>query len=212
MQIHTFILGPVQTNSYLVGDPQTNKAVVIDPAWDGQILVEAAQRLGWCIEQIWLTHAHFDHLGGVARIVEMINPAPPVALHPGDRGLWGMKGGALWFGIQVDPGPEPTIDLFHGQRLHLGRSQFEVRHTPGHTPGHVIFYCAQEEVVFCGDVIFYGSIGRTDMPGGDYDTLIASIRSQILTFPNETRLLSGHGPETNVGKERKGNPFLANVE
>lgn len=211
MQIHAFVLGPVQTNSYLVGDPQTNQAIVIDPAWDGQLLVDAAKGMGWQIEQIWLTHAHFDHLGGVAKIVEMINPSPGVALHPEDRVLWGMKGGALWFGMHVDPGPEPTIDLFHGQVLHLGGSHFEVRYTPGHTPGHVIFYCSQESVVFCGDVIFYGGIGRTDMPGGDYDTLITSIRSQILTLPNETRLLSGHGPETNVGKERKDNPFLDNV-
>ena len=208
LNIHSYVLGPVQTNSYLVGDPQSKEAVVIDPAWDGKFLVDAAKQMGWRIQQIWLTHAHFDHLGGVAQIVELINPAPIVALHPEDLSLWRLKGGALWFGMQVDPGPQPTLDLFHGQILNLKGIQFEVRHTPGHTPGHVIFYCAKEGVVFCGDVIFAGSIGRTDMPGGDYDTLISSIRSQILTLPDETRLLSGHGPETNVGIERSDNPFV----
>jgi hydroxyacylglutathione hydrolase len=110
--------------------------------------------------------------------------------------------------MHIDPGPEPTIDLKHGQILRLGGNQFEVRHAPGHTQGHVMFYCPAEIVLFCGDVIFEGSIGRTDLPGGDFDTLISSIRSQILSLPDNTRLLSGHGPETTVGMERRSNPYL----
>jgi glyoxylase-like metal-dependent hydrolase (beta-lactamase superfamily II) len=133
---------------------------------------------------------------------------PPVALHPRDYGLWRVKGGAAMFGIEIEPCPEPTVDLSQFVRLHLGEEEFEVRHAPGHTPGHVVFYCAQESVAFCGDVIFQGSIGRTDLPGGNYDTLIESIHSQILTLPDDTRLLSGHGPETTVGVERVNNPFL----
>jgi len=119
-----------------------------------------------------------------------------------------MQGGAPLFGMKIDPGPEPTVDLQHGQLLNLGEFQFEVRHTPGHTPGHVVFYCSQEAVVFCGDVIFQGSIGRTDLPGGDFSTLMNSINSEILALPDETRLLTGHGPETSVGIERQYNPFL----
>jgi hydroxyacylglutathione hydrolase len=111
--------------------------------------------------------------------------------------------------MQIDPGPEPTMHLSHGQKLPLGDRLFEVRHTPGHTPGHVVFYCGSEKVVFCGDVIFWGGIGRTDLPGGDYDTLMHSIQSQILSLPNDTRLLSGHGGETTVGYERRENPFLS---
>lgn len=114
----------------------------------------------------------------------------------------------MLFGMRIDPGPEPTVDLKHGMILRLGGNQFEVRHAPGHTRGHVILYCAEEKVVFCGDVIFQGSIGRTDLPGGDFNTLIQSIRTQILTLPDDTRLLSGHGPETTVGQERRFNPFL----
>jgi glyoxylase-like metal-dependent hydrolase (beta-lactamase superfamily II) len=141
-------------------------------------------------------------------VAEGTVPMPPVALHPGDYGLWRAQGGAGLFGYHIDPGPEPTIDLSQFTRLRLGEAEFEVRHAPGHTPGHVIFYCAQEGLAFCGDVIFQGSIGRTDLPGGNYDTLLHSIRSQILSLPDETRLLSGHGPETTVGAERVYNPFL----
>jgi len=118
-------------------------------------------------------------------------------------------GGAAFFGMHIDPAPQPTIHLSHGQKLYLGKQEFEVRHCPGHTPGQVVFYCKSEKLLFCGDVIFWGGIGRTDLPGGDYDTLIRSISTQILTLPNETRLLSGHGGETKVGVERAENPFLS---
>jgi len=196
------------TNTYLVGESKTKTAVVIDPGWEGKKIVSEAQNRGWEITQIWLTHGHFDHLGGVGAIADGANP-PPVALHPGDRWLWESKGGAAVFGLQdIDPGPEPSIDLEHGMILTLGDAKFEVRHAPGHTPGHVMFYCEEINVLFCGDVIFRTSIGRTDLPNGDYATLIESIRTQVLTLPDETRLLNGHGPETTVGFERAYNPFL----
>jgi glyoxylase-like metal-dependent hydrolase (beta-lactamase superfamily II) len=208
LKIISFTLGPIQTNGYLIADPETHQAVVIDPGWDGQKIVAEAVRRDWRIVSIWLTHAHFDHLGGSAAVADATSPPPPVALHPADYPLWRHQGGAPLFGFKIDPGPEPTVDLTHGQILHLGSSLLEVRHTPGHTPGHVVFYCSQESVVFCGDLIFQGSIGRTDLPGGDYQTLIDSIHAQILPLPDHTRLLSGHGPETNVGVERLTNPFL----
>jgi glyoxylase-like metal-dependent hydrolase (beta-lactamase superfamily II) len=171
------------------------------------IASEAAKR-GWRVGSIWLTHAHFDHLAGAGGVADHVNPPPPVALHPDDYPLWRMQGGAMLFGMRIDPGPEPTVDLNHGMILHLGNYQFEVRHAPGHTPGHVILVCAEENLAFCGDVIFQGSIGRTDLPGGDYATLMDSIHQQVLTLTDETRLLSGHGPETTVGQERRNNPFL----
>ena len=208
LSIVTLVLGPVQTNTYLIADEQGGAAAVIDPSDQGELIVAEAERRGWRIGNIWLTHAHFDHLGGAAGVADRINPPPPVALHPDDYPLWRIQGGAPFFGLRIDPGPEPTIDLHHGQILHLGNNQLEVRHAPGHTRGHVMFYCAADGVLFCGDVVFQGSIGRTDLPGGDYDTLIASIRSQVLTLPDETRLLSGHGLETWVGEERRNNPFL----
>jgi hydroxyacylglutathione hydrolase len=202
------VLGPVQTNAYLLADASTSEAVVIDPAWDGDLILEEASRRGWRIGSIWLTHAHFDLFGGAAAVADGSTPPPPVALHPQDYNLWRMQGGAPLFGMRIDPGPEPTIDLVHGQQLHLGNNLLEVRHTPGHTPGHVVFYCPKDGICFCGDVIFQGSIGRTDLPGGDFETLMTSIHSQILTLPDNTRLLSGHGLKTTVGAERRQNPFL----
>lgn len=208
LEIVTFTLGPAMTNSYLIAEKGSDTAAVIDPAWDGHVILGAADQRGWRIANIWLTHAHFDHLGGAAAVADGSNPPPPVALHPDDYWLWRAQGGAPAFGLEIDPGPEPTVDLAHGQKLYLGQLELEVLYAPGHTPGHVMFYCPAENVLFCGDVIFQFSIGRTDLPGGDYDTLINSIREQVLTLPDETRLLNGHGPETTVGVERQYNPFL----
>jgi glyoxylase-like metal-dependent hydrolase (beta-lactamase superfamily II) len=208
LSIVNFTLGSVATNTYLIADDEGGEAAVIDPADDGERIVQEASRRGWRIANIWLTHAHFDHLAGVAEVADLCSPPPPVALHPEDYSLWRMQGGAAFFGLQIDPGPEPTIDLLPGQVLHVGRNALEIRHAPGHTRGHVMFYCGGSSVLFCGDVIFQGSIGRTDLPGGDYETLISSIRSQVLTLPDATRLLSGHGPESTVGIERRSNPFL----
>jgi hydroxyacylglutathione hydrolase len=211
MEIITLVLGPVETNTYIVADPVSREAVVIDPAWDGEQIARRAIQRGWTIRQLWLTHAHFDHLAGAAGIVKKVTPVPPVALHPQDFPLWSLKGGAAMFGIQVDAGPRPTIELEPHQVLQIGNLSFEVRHVPGHTPGHVAFYSAIDKVVFCGDVVFAGSIGRTDLPGGDYHRLLESIRTEILSLPDETRLLSGHGPASTVGREKRSNPFLTDL-
>jgi len=210
LEIATFTLGPVQTNAYLVADSETREAAVIDPAWDGQIILAEARKRGWRIAHLWYTHAHFDHIGGAGAIADGLNPLPLVALHPNDHILWRAEGGAPLFGYKIEPGPEPTIDLEQGQILKLGSVEFEVRFTPGHTAGHCIFYVASAQVCFCGDLIFHESVGRTDLPGGDWDILVNSIKTQVFTLPDETRLLSGHGPETTVGQEKKYNPFVGN--
>lgn len=208
LDVVTLVLGPVQTNAYLVADTESKDAVVIDPAWDGELIVQEAEMRGWKLAQIWVTHAHFDHFGGAAAVWRACKLPLQVALHREDDPLWEMQGGAALFGIRIDPGPKPTIFLNHGQMLYLGQYTFEVRHAPGHSPGHVIFYCASQGLAFCGDVIFRGGIGRTDLPGGDYEVLMESIRGQVFSLPAETRLLSGHGPETSVGIERVYNPFF----
>jgi glyoxylase-like metal-dependent hydrolase (beta-lactamase superfamily II) len=224
LEIVSFTLGPAQTNAYLVADSETNDAAVIDPAWDGHVILQAAQARGWRIAHLWYTHAHFDHIGGAGAIADALNPLPLVALHPNDHVLWRAGGGGALFGFDIDPGPEPTIDFVHGQKLKLGDVEFEVRFTPGHTTGHCILYVANpnprapeeprgyhersRSVCFCGDLIFAGSVGRTDFPGGSWKQLEESIRSQVYTLPDETRLLSGHGPETTVGEEKRNNPFV----
>ncbi len=210
LEIVSFVLGPVQTNAYLIADSESGEAAVIDPAWDGERILRAAQARGWRIAHLWYTHAHFDHIGGAAAIADALNPLPIVALHAADYPLWKVRGGASLFGIPLeDVGPEPTVELFHGQRFHLGKITLEVRHTPGHTPGHCVFYCAEAAVCFCGDLIFAASVGRTDLPGGSWEQLKQSIFTQIFTLPDSTRLLPGHGPETTVGEEKRYNPFVS---
>lgn len=216
LEIVSFTLGPAQTNAYLVADSDTKEAAVIDPAWDGHVILQAAQTRGWRIGHLWYTHAHFDHIGGAAAIADALNPLPLVALHPNDHVLWRAGGGGAFFGFDIDPGPEPTIDFVHGMKMKLGSVEFEVRFTPGHTPGHCILYVPSVDaraersrsVCFCGDLIFAGSVGRTDLPGGDWGALEKSIHEQIFTLPDDTRLLSGHGPETTVGEEKRSNPFV----
>jgi len=212
LEIVTFTLGPAMTNAYLVADSETKEAAVIDPAWDGDIILAEAEERGWRIAHLWYTHAHFDHIGGAGAIADALNPLPLVALHPADHSLWKAEGGAAIFGFKIDPGPEPTIDLHQDQILKLGNVEFEVRHTPGHTPGMCSFYVPSENACFCGDLIFRDSVGRTDLPGGDWDALLKSIHEQIFTLPENTRLLSGHGPETTVGNEKRSNPFVGGYE
>lgn len=223
LEIIPLVLGPVFTNCYLIADPDSGEAAVIDPAWDGHIILTEAKKRGWKIDQLWYTHAHFDHFGGAAEIAEALDPSSTltgmmvgstsplaiIALHPLEHDLWEAQGGAPLFGMRIDPGPEPTVDLAHGQVLQLGSLTFEVRHTPGHTPGHCVFYCAQANVLFSGDLIFKSSVGRTDLPGGDWEALAESIRKQVYTLPDETRILSGHGLETRVGEEKCVNPFVS---
>jgi hydroxyacylglutathione hydrolase len=202
-----FTIGPLGNNSYLVYDPNSQKAVVIDPSFDCQSISIFAQQKNLDLTQIWLTHAHFDHMAGVQTILKAF-PSSMLGLHPADLTLWRAGGSASSFGIQMDTSIEPTILFQHQSELRIGDFVLEVRHTPGHTPGHVVFYQPQTAVVFCGDLIFKGSVGRTDLPGGNQEALFRSIDTQILTLPPSTRLLCGHGLNTTVGDEMRDNPFI----
>jgi hydroxyacylglutathione hydrolase len=216
LEIVTLVLGFAATNCYLVAEAESGEAVVIDPAWDGQAILSTAKKRGWRIGQFWYTHAHFDHFGAAADLAEAIQGSTGpgekvplvVAFHAQEKELWQNEGGAPLFGMHIQPGPEPTILLSHNQVLRLGNCEFKVLHTPGHTPGHVAFYCKEAAVLFSGDLIFKDSIGRSDLPGGDPDRLLRSIREQVYTLPDETRILPGHGEETRVGEEKRSNPFL----
>ena len=204
-------LGPLPNNVYLLGDVETGDAVVIDPSYDSRFVLARAEERGWTLRSIWLTHGHFDHMAGAAEIAEAFDPPLPIGLHPADLDWYRQEGGAGNFGMSITQPSEPTIFFEDGMRLALcegGEPVVEVRYAPGHSAGHVMFYCDALGVLFCGDVIFREGIGRTDLMDGDLDVLMQSIREKVLTLPDETRLLPGHGPESTVGHEREHNPFL----
>jgi glyoxylase-like metal-dependent hydrolase (beta-lactamase superfamily II) len=206
MITHALTVGPLQTNCYVVVCETTRQAAVVDPGWNAPAIFAAVDSFQGSVKLILLTHAHFDHIGALADVVEATNA--PVAMHPLDLPLLRAGGGARAWGIPMRPAPDPDVSLEHGQVLEVGTLRFETRFAPGHTPGHVVFYVEGEKAVFDGDVLFQGSIGRSDFPGGDFDTLIASIRDQLLTLPDDVVVYSGHGPPTTIGDERRFNPFL----
>jgi glyoxylase-like metal-dependent hydrolase (beta-lactamase superfamily II) len=208
LTISSYILGPLENNTYLLADSKSAEAVIIDPALGSEAILEEISHNRLKISAIWVTHAHFDHIGGITHLVKVIHPFVSIGLHPDDLDLWRDGGGGRHFGINLRPEREPSLFFFHGQQLNLGKHFIEVRHTPGHSRGSVVFYAKDLATVFCGDLVFRRSIGRSDLPGGDQAVLLDSIRNQILTLPPQTRLLSGHGPETSVGEEKSENPFL----
>lgn len=212
LKIDSFTLGPAHTNCYLVADEELKEAVIIDPAWDGLRLADAAAEGQLQVKQVWLTHAHFDHFGGLADLLAALEDrqGEPVqaGLHPKDLPLWRVKGGAALFGVRIKKAPRPAIQFNAGDLLSVGRYEFQVIHAPGHSPGHVMFSCQPEQVLFAGDVIFQSGIGRTDLMGGNYQTLMTTITEKVLALPADTKIYPGHGPPTSVGEEQRGNPFL----
>lgn len=200
--------GPVQNNTYLLADTGQKRAVIIDPTFRPVMLQADLENHGLRLDAIWLTHAHFDHLGGVEMLVAKNRPPVQIGLHPADLPLWQSDGGAGHFGQPFSIKIEPDLLLADGQELYVGEHPVKVFHTPGHSPGHVIFYIPSLNTAIVGDLIFRGGVGRTDLPGGDSYTLIKSIQEKILTLPDETILLPGHGPSTTVERERDSNPYL----
>lgn len=200
-------------NAYLVrcqaSEGVPSGAVVIDPGGEAPMIADALE--GEVLEAILLTHAHLDHIEGVAELKR--RTGAPVYLHEADRPLYDRAAAqAAAFGVEIEELPPPDGALADHQQIRFGGCSFEVRHVPGHSPGHVLFYAADAGVAFVGDIVFAGSIGRTDLPGGDYGQLLRGIRERVLSLPDDTRLYPGHGPDTNVGHERVGNPFLVPLE
>jgi len=204
-RVLTITNGAFQENCFIVADDEARAAALVDPGEEAEVFLRRLEGEGLTLHAVWLTHAHIDHVLGVARIVEATGA--PVYLHPDDRRLYDSVGTqGAWFGLRVDPLPTPTHELAHGGRVAVGALEFEVRHVPGHSPGSVAF--VGHGVALVGDALFAGSVGRVDLPGGDGGTLLRSIRTQLLTLPDDTVVWSGHGPETTIGRERRSNPFL----
>ncbi len=197
--------GQFVENCYLLADRRTREAVIIDPGEEPAMFLAELDTRGWTLRSIWITHAHIDHVMGVGAVHRA--SGAPIYLHPADLPLYdGVPRQGEWFGLRLDPLPAPAATLEHGGFVTVGDYDFEVRHTPGHSPGSVSF--VGHGMMFGGDVLFNGSIGRTDLPGGDLTTLMQSIQHQFLALPDSTRVLAGHGPETTIGVERLTNPYL----
>lgn len=200
-------VGAFAENSYVVGCPASGRAVLIDPGGEVPALLELAQELGLEIDAIWLTHAHLDHVLGLREAAKATGA--PIWLHPEDRMLYDaapQQGEA--FGFPIEPLPEVDESFASGQRLQLGEHAVEVLFVPGHSPGHVAFWFPGAQTVVAGDVLFAGSIGRTDLPGGSYETLMHSIRQVLVPLGDDVRVFPGHGAPTEIGIERTSNPFL----
>jgi len=204
--LHTIHVGITQTNCYVVGCEETHEGVVIDPGGHAQRIMDAIEENRLTVRYVLNTHCHFDHMGANAEIVAATGA--PLALHPAELPILQARGGASWFGVLVKESPLPEVELADGQVLEVGELCIQVLHTPGHSPGGVTFYLEKEGVAFDGDVLFQMGLGRTDLPGGDWDTLMRSIQEGLFAMPDETVLYPGHGPQTTVGREKRSNPWL----
>jgi len=201
------MVGPLQSNCYILGDEESGEAVVIDPGGDGDLILNAINRKPWKITAILNTHAHFDHIAANAALKNSTG-APLLAPKDDSPFMAHAHVSARNYGLEVDPSPEADRLLVDGDSVPLGDETIQMISTPGHTPGGATFVTSIG--IFPGDSLFAGSIGRTDLPGGDYDTLINSIRNRILSFDDDITVYPGHGPATTVGREREHNPFLVN--
>ncbi len=207
MILETFPVGPLQCNCTILGDEQTREAIVIDPGDDISRIHKRLAENGLTLKQILITHAHIDHIGGALRLKRLTGA--PIYLNENDLPLLDMMGTqAAWLGINAPETVPPDSGLIDGQAVGLEHYSARVLHTPGHTQGSICLHFAPLKLLIAGDTLFAGSIGRTDLPGGNYDQIIESIHSRLLALPDETSVIPGHGPVTSIGQERKSNPFL----
>jgi hydroxyacylglutathione hydrolase len=204
MKIQNIPVGPLQVNCFVVYDEEVNDAIIIDPGDEPEKIISFIEAGKFRVSSIVCTHSHFDHVGAVRRLKEVTDA--PVVIHKDDLGIYmHAEEQAVMWGLRMEQPPKPDSFVLEGDEITAGSLRFRVLHTPGHSPGGICLY--GNDVIFTGDTIFAGSVGRTDFPGGSYDSLKKSF-ARIISLPPETKILSGHGPETTVGIERKSNFFV----
>jgi len=202
------VFGPVDTNGFIVGDVESGRCLIIDPGIDSDEMLDTVRQREWNVDWILNTHGHWDHIYSNAQFIRETGGV--LAIHAGDIDLLeALTDQCFWMGVDIgEPSPAPDRVLQNGDALTVGAMEFSVLHIPGHSPGGAAFYCEGEGTVFVGDALFAGSVGRSDLPGGNHAQLIASIRTKLLTLPGDTTAYCGHGPETTVEREKSSNPFL----
>ena len=208
LRYQTIPVTPFEQNCSIVWCDETMKAAIVDPGGNLPQLVAAVKALGLTLEQIWVTHAHIDHAGGVGELAEQLD-LPIIGPHPGDQ-FWidNLPTAAQNYGFAPAIAFKPTRWLADEDTVSIGNCTLNVRHCPGHTPGHVVFHSPEAKRAFVGDVLFAGSIGRTDFPQGNHQDLLDSIRNRLWPMGNDTVFIPGHGPESTFGQERRTNPYV----
>lgn len=207
MLFETIVVGPLGVNCFILGDKQSNEGMVVDPGADCDVILACVAQFGIKIKYIVNTHGHFDHVGCNRQVKE--KTGGELLAHREDLPfLLNASRSAQKYGLSVTDSPEPDGFLTDGMRLELGRRSIEVLHTPGHTQGGCCLYLANEKLVITGDTLFADSVGRTDLPGGNHDQLIAAIKTKLMPLPDDTIVWPGHGPSSTIGQERRLNPYL----
>ncbi len=211
LKVHTKVVTAIAQNARVLECTESKECVIVDPGGEAQKILKIIEENGLTCKAVWLTHSHLDHCGGVKPILDKLSI--PLVAHPGEQiNRANVVRTAQMFGLPASDWfncPEPTQEIVGDERLSFGKLSAQVLFTPGHSPGHVSFYFPSDSTVISGDTLFEGSIGRTDLPGGNHETLIQSIKEKLLTLPDDTAVLSGHGEDTTIGREKRTNPYVA---
>ncbi len=208
MKVAVIPVTAYQQNCSLIWCERTHKAALVDPGGDVEVLLEEVAKRGLTLERLLITHGHLDHAGGVATLMAQLGVPADGPHHEDQFWIDGMQQQARMFGFPPTQGFTPSRWLQDGDVVQVGEEQLEVLHCPGHTPGHVVFFHRGEQLAFVGDVLFQGSIGRTDFPKGDFDTLMSSIKDKLFPLGDDVTFVPGHGPNSTLGDERRYNPYV----